>query len=362
MTRTRTIAAVLASLPLAALLTIVCVSATWSQTVTIPARVGKVEIPAQTIELPPQPLPDRGLTAEDLSKPGALQAFVDMAIDSGEIAQLPGGKIVVDPSPLMLTKDSTILRGVGANYGDRITGTVLVAKDPTRPIIAVRNALGVKIEDLGMLGTPESVCGVSLEGSNGALVFHTAIRDAALCRFKVGIRVSEPPGTRPGQNAAADTVIDHVRFTLCERPVETNHPQAVNTHLTGQCYFYACGTNQVNAGGRFLIRDAGANPIATVLTLASGGGNEMPSIIENFYADRTGRAPKPVAIDARGVQGQLIAVVRDYSMSTQADVDGKWSEIKHDNFIAPTGEWARANAVWDINAATFNAPGSKAPK
>lgn len=340
--------------------TCVYVGLALSQTVTIPARVGKVEIPAQTIELPPQPLPDRGLTAEDLSKPGALQAFVDMAIDSGEIAQLPGGKIVVDPAPLMLTKDSTILRGVGANYGDRITGTVLVAKDPTRPIIAVRNALGVKIEDLGMLGTPESVCGVSLEGSNGALVFHTAIRDAALCRFKVGIRVSEPPGTRPGQNAAADTVISHCRFTACETGVELNHGQSVNVHVQDQSYFYGVGTAVlVNAGGRVLIADSCANPVGTWLRVKSGGGNGMPLVLRNLYSDRTGGAPMPVLIDARGVEGSLIATVDGYSMSFQAALDGPFADCKHEHFVLPTAEWAKANAKIFVGPG-FNAAGSTA--
>lgn len=305
--------------------------------------------------LPPPSLPaTTSVTAAELSKPGALQAYVSELVAKNEPVQLPPGQI---KGNIVINRDAAIIRGSGCPYGDRIRGTVITPEDITKPTIQIRDALGVKIQDLGLLNCGD--VGISIEGSNGFFVFHTVFDDVAICRAKVGIRVSELPGTRIGQNTAADVRIRGCRMTRCERAVEVNHPQAVNIHITDQSYFYSCDTVAwINNGGRLLIENSCANPTKCWVKIVSGGGNQMPYILRNLYSDRSGGAPMPILCDASTILGGLMLVVDGYSCSYQTHLDGPAAENTHLHIITPKATWAKDNFKIDIRSG-WNAVGTK---
>lgn len=275
----------------------------------------------------PNPIP----TAAELSEPGALQAYVDSKHNAGEVCQLPPDKITGN---LWIDDDAVILRGSGTPYSNRNKGTVIVPADPSKPAVTIREAINVQLESFGI---QSAEIGVSLEGGPHNMVFQTVLRDVAVADAKVGVRVSEPPDTRKGQNAAADVVIDHCPFTRCEAAIETNHTQTLNVHVIGQSYFYRCGTAVVvNNGGRILIADSCCNGLGTWLRIHKAGGNLVPHVLRNLYSDRTGGVPAPIIVDARGCKDRLRVLVDVYTCPILPE-DGPWSKVAHRHFYGPDG-------------------------
>jgi hypothetical protein len=346
------------SLLLAAMLLLPTLCAAQPVTITTKDTIGNVVVPGQTItvELPEHvhPIPSETPTAEELSEPGALDRYVEARVKQGLTVKLPPGKITGN---LWIDDDSTIVEGAGDPYMRRVTGTVIVPADSAKPAVTVRNACKVKLRNFGILGAE---VGVSLEGSNGSLVLHTSLKDVAISGADVGVRVSELPGTRKNQNAAADVTIDHCTFNDCNRAIELNHPQSVNVHVTGQSYFYKTDTAVwINYGGRVLIADSCCNGLGAWLVLKKGGGNLVPCVLRNLYSDRTGGAAPPIIVDARGCTDRVRVLVDVYSCPFLT-ADGKWAEVTHRHFYPPDGSKdAAANSVikiadWDF----FNAAGS----
>lgn len=336
----------LRSLLLAALclLPTLCAAQTHKVRVNVPASQATFEI-----ELPTGP------TAADLSKPGALQAYVDSKHNAGEVCQLPPGKITGN---VWIDSDSVILRGCGCPYSDRKTGTVLIPADDTKPVITIREALNVQLNSFGIQNAPIAV---SLEGGPNNMTFHATLRDVAISDAKIGVRVSEPPDTRKGQNAAADVVISHCPFTRCETGIETNHTQTLNVHVIGQSYFYRCGTAVVvNNGGRILIADSCCNGLGTWLRIHKAGGNLVPHVLRNLYSDRSGGLLMPVIVDARGCKDRLRVLVDVYSCPHIESIDGPWGKVSHRHFYLPDGSRdAAGNSIIRIDDRDFfNAPGS----
>jgi hypothetical protein len=296
-------------------------------------------------------------TAAELSEPGALQAYVESKHHKGEICQLPPGVI---KGNVWINKDSVILRGCGCPCSNRKTGTVIVPADDTKPAITIREALNVQLADFGIQDAPLAV---SLVSGPRNMVFHTTLRDVGISDAKVGVRVSEPPDTRQGQNAAADLVIDHCFFTGVESGVEMNHNQTLNVHVIGQSYFYRCGTAvMVNNGGRILIADSCCNGLGTWLRIHQAGGNLVPNVLRNIYSDRSGGTPAPIIVDARGCKGRVRVLVDVYTCPIIPS-DGPWADVTHRHFYGPDGSAdAAANSIIKIaDLDFFNAPGVTTP-
>lgn len=305
---------------------------------------------AQPVTLPP--------SAKELSEPGKLQEWADACVASGETIKLPIGRITGN---LFIDDDATTIEGQGSPYGTRPQGTIIVPADATKPAVTIRNAVGCQVKSLGIAGAD---VGVSLEGSNGALVLNTKLEDVAVVSARVGVQVSEPPGTRLNQNAAADVVINHCRFTLCAKAIELNHPQSVNVHVTGQSYFYRTGTAVwINNGGRVLIADSCCNGLGTWLVLKKGGGNLTPCVLRNLYSDRSGGAAMPVIVDARGCKDRVRVLVDVYSCP-YLPADGPWADVKHRHFYGPDGSTdAAKNSIIKVQDLDyFNAPGITNPQ
>lgn len=287
-------------------------------------------------------------TAADLSVPGALQTYADACVANKQPIRLPPGEIS-QANALYIDDDSTIVEGMGFQYGNRTTGTVLKSTNPSTPVIQIRNALCCTIKNLGVRQPAQTVnntegVGISLEGSIGSLVFHTKIENVGVLWCDVGVRVSEPTGTRVDQAAAADVVINHSLFQSCDKAVEVNNNQSPNVHLTNQCYFY--DINNViwaNNGGRFLVENCCGNPARTILRMLKGGGNLAPSVIRNWYADRTGGAAAPIIVDARGCPDAIRVLIDVYSMSYNSGIDGPYDQFIHNHIYLPDGNPTAAN-------------------
>jgi hypothetical protein len=240
---------------------------------------------------------------------------------------------------------------------------VIVPADPSKPAVTIREAINVQLESFGIqsadIAKPIAV-GVSLEGGPSNMVFQTVLRDVAIADAEVGVRVSELPGTRPGQNAAADVVIDHCPFTRCEAAVETNHTQTLNVHVIGQSYFYRCGTAVVvNNGGRILIADSCCNGLGAWLRIHKAGGNLVPHVLRNLYSDRSGGLPMPIIVDARGCKDRLRVLVDVYTCP-HIGTDPPWAEVTHRHFYPPDGsrDAAEKSIIKIADPAFFMAPGS----
>lgn len=316
-----------------------------------------VPTPSPSIDIP---------TAAELSEPGVMAAYLEDRISAGWDVPLPGGEINAN---IYIDQDSVLLRGTSYQLRGRSFGTRIRPANPALPTIQIRNADCVTLENLGVLQTDPSPSafagvGVSIEGSDGSLTFHTTLSKVAFMNYATGVQVSEPVGTRVGQNAAADVVIDRCIFTNCTNGVVSNHAQSVNVHITNQTYFYSVANAAlINNGGRFLINNCCANPVVTILKILGGGRNLQPSIIRNFYSDRTGGAPAPIVVDARGCSGSIKVLIDAYSMSYNADVSGPFEDFVHTHFYLPDGNDFAANTsiIRVADRDFFNAPGTIVP-
>lgn len=296
-------------------------------------------------------------SAADLSAPNKLQEYFDDCLENYGFCQLPKGTITGN---LFIDTSSAILRGCGAPYSDRQTGTVIVPADPELPAITIREALHVQIESLGI---QDADLGVSLEGGPTNLVFQTVLRDVGIADVTLGVRVSEPSGTREGQNAAADVTISHCTFTRNDVCVELNHSQALNVHLIDQCFLYTCGTGvKVNIGGRVLISGCSCNALGTWLRLLTAGGNYVPHVMRDIYSDRSGGAAAPIILDARGCSDRVRFLI-DVFTSPHIAGDPPYNEVTHRFFYGPDGSAdAIANSFIEIaNPNMFIAPGNINP-
>lgn len=272
-------------------------------------------------------------TAAELSVPGALQNYVNSRLTEGWDVQLPAGIITGNISISGGTRHSSIIRGAGFQYRAHTTGTIIRPYDTNIPTVQIRNALSCSLRDFGIHHDTISGIGLSIEGSDGALVFHTKVDNVSFDKCATGIQIAEPAGTRDTQNTAADVVINHCMFSSGTYGVLVNHPQSVNIHVTGQSYFYSVDEAvRVVEGGRVLIADCCANPVGTWLRLLKAGGNLWPSIIRNCYSDRTGGAAPPIIVDARGCDGACRVLIDAFSVSSR---DGDPPELDHDYFYLP---------------------------
>lgn len=272
-------------------------------------------------------------TAAELSVGDALQEYFDECIATYGYCQLPPGTIT---GHLFIDNPGAILRGCGAPYGDRKTGTVIVPSDIEVPVITVREAIHVQLESFGI---QDADLGISLEAGPSNLVFQNIYRDLAFANVELAVRVSEPPGTRTGQNAAADLVLSHCIFTQCDICVEMNHTQSLNIHLIDQCFLYSCGTAVwINNGGRVLISGCSCNGLGTWFRMLVSGGNLVPCVLDNTYNDRTGGVDAPIILDARGCTAATRFLVSGaFTSPWISGVDPPYDEVTHRFFYGPDG-------------------------
>lgn len=362
MTRTRTIAAVLASLPLAALLTIVCVSATWSQTVTIPARVGKVEIPAQTIELPPSPLPQKWPTAKELSEPGALQWYIEASLKDEGRCVLPVGVIrISEPIKLRWVQGGTI-EGAGPTYAPSDSksdwrtnpaviqaNTTIVTSDPNKPVLDLSAVIGLEVAKLSI---ETSGVGVLYRDSPGGGSMFNTLRKVSFHGCTIGFKAGEKL-TDPN---SADVTFDGCTWRSCKTCCEVNNNQGVNYLFHGLCWAIECDRFAVlNAGGLANLQGVCGMNVGTWLTIVAGGGNNQPSRIEQLYSDRTASFPPPVLVDASKATAHYRVLVDGVKVTYHGASDAKqWPDFVAFREMPNAAVWKSTITVRDPD--TINWP------
>lgn len=302
----------------ALLLTVLVRVPLWSQTLTIPAQTGRVEIPAQTVELPDHhhPIPQTVPTAEELSAPGALQDYVNESLTKDGRCVLPPGVIKTDRPIELLQIHGGVIEGSGPAYvgADSKSGwrtgqstlqasTLIVATDPTRPAIVMRATITPELRNFGI---ETAGVGVAYQHRTGWGNAFARLHRVSFHGCEIGFKA----GDERGDHNAADVTLDGCLWFDCQTGLEVNHQQGVNYLFDGLCYFQHVARAVVfNEGGFSHLDNCAGFGVGTWLTIKGGGPNLMPCRITHLYSDRTKNTPPPVIVDASQASEQVRVVV-----------------------------------------------------
>jgi hypothetical protein len=310
-----------------------------------------------SLDLPQPP------TAEELSKPGALQAFIDAS--NGYPIQLPPG--VIRTKPLKLNSHGGVIRGCGlpCHPHDSATGwrsatipqgvTYLVPDgDSTEPLITLEKCEGLRLQDFGVQTTG---VGVHLVAQRGWGNFHTLLDRVAFHGCSIGFNA--------GQTATDPNGAD-VEFRTClwkgnKTCVRVNHSQGVNFDFVGQSRAEYCGTFlHLAGGGVSRIEGLTAFGLGTVLKVDSGGGNLSPLWVGRLYLDREPTQPPTAIVDAADAVGAVRVKIDGYHVSGKASdyttVDGVrvWGWPDHQYVIRPRNASVNRDSIIKISDPELN--------
>jgi len=274
-------------------------------------------------------------TAEALSEPGALQAYVDeaFAADAGPI-RLPRGVIRYDETLVISRRNGGVIRGAGACYApDRPEapqvgwldpavrrGTLLHYTGPAdRPAVLIRDSLHLVLGDLAIQA--DGGVGLSFEVSRGwGNNYHTLER-VWLLACKTGV-VCGRSGTPFN---CADLSFQGCGFRRCQTGFKSYADQNVGYWFTNGCYWLSCERAiDLVRGGNVAVRDAGTNgPMTAFLTIRQGGVNNAISKIDFLRIDRTGgdTSDRFRVVDASEARGTVRVVVDGLQITNLAGDD-----------------------------------------
>lgn len=262
-------------------------------------------------------------TAEELSEPGALQAYLDEAFAKkpGDI-RLPSGVIRYSETLSIKRRNGGVIRGAGAVYASDDPeapqigwrdpkvrrGTLLHYSGPAdEPAVLVRDSLQLVLSDFAIQA--DGATGMRFEVSRGWGNNHHTLE-------RIGFIASEC-GVECGLNGlpfnCADISFQGCVFNRCRTGLRTHAPQNVAYWFTNGCYWLSCDRPiDLVKGGNVCVRDAGTNgPMTAFLTIRQGGVNAAVSKIDFLRIDRTGGTPEDRfrVVDASQARGGVRVVV-----------------------------------------------------
>lgn len=260
--------------------------------------------------LPMQP------TAEQLSEPGALDAFVTDSLKASGRCVLPPGVIKTDRPISLQRVHGGVIEGAGPPYagadsksGWRIhpdtiqANTLIVMSDPSQPAIVMAAAINVELRNFGVETSGVGIAYRQVPGWGNA---YAHLHRVAFHGCEIGFKA----GDQRGDHNAADVTFDGCLFFKCKTGLEVNHQQGVNYLFDGLCFFGHVERAVVfNDGGFSHLDNCTGFGVGTWLTLKGGGPNLMPCRITHLYSDRTKDDPPPVIVDATGATNQVRVVV-----------------------------------------------------
>ena len=271
----------------------------------------------------PQPSASGVPTAEDLSEPGALQAYLDdaFATTPGEI-RLPSGVIRYTETLRIQRRNGGVIRGAGAVYASDDPeapqhgwrdpkvrrGTLLHYAGPAdEPAVRVRDSLQLVLADFAIQA--DGATGIRFEVTRGWGNNHHTLERVGFIASECGVEC----GREGLPYNCADISFQGCLFHRCPTGFRSHAPQNVDFWFTDGCYWLTCDRPiDLVKGGNVSVRDAGTNgPMTAFLTIRQGGVNAAVSKIDFLRIDRTGGSPEDRfrVVDASRARGGVRVVV-----------------------------------------------------
>lgn len=266
-------------------------------------------------------------TAAELSKPGALQTYLEASLKRDGRCVLPRGDI-------RLSETLEIPKSCGGGiYG---AGAAHTTHDDRSGWNSVFNGTRLIYEgdDAAIRWRPTkhfTLCDVSIEAPEAMGIHYVyergwgasanSVEGCALHRCVVGFAAGEAES----DHNAAEVTFDGVRFDRCAIGLLVRHHQGVNYHLLG-CDFNFCDTAvRCLNGGLVSIRDCYGYATKTYLRIDRAGMNVSPYIIDGLACDRRSKDghPMPVIVDCRRVRHNCYVSARNIKVTADWGEEGK---------------------------------------
>ena len=271
-----------------------------------------------------------GPTAEDLSKPGALQEWIDTSLQATGRVQLPEGVIKTDPIVIRRLHGGKI-EGVGPTYAppgvgsgwatDRATQavTTIIANDPSKPLVTLEDVINTTLEGFGLKTDGVGILYVNGPGFGSSYLRLTRV---AFWGGTVGFQAGE----KQSDKNCADVLFDQCLWSQCKTGFLCVNTQGMNYHFVNQCWWLHTPRAVVfDDGGNSILRDCCGYGVGTWLTVNSGGGNLSPIRISNLFSDRNGDIPPAVIVDCSEAIRPTRVVVDGVRVTRVAGDAEKWT-------------------------------------
>ncbi len=255
-------------------------------------------------------------TAEALSEPRALAAYVTESLTTTGRCVLPVGVIKTDTPVVLKRLHGGVIEGAGPAYAPAESrngwrshpetiqaSTLIVATDPTQPAIVLEAAINTELRNFSVETTGVGVAYKQVPGwGNANAYLHRVAFHGCGIAFKAGEKSTD--------HNAADVTFNGCQFYRCGTGLEVNHLQGVNYLFDGMCFFGHVDRAVVfNEGGFSHLENCTGFDVGTWLTLSGGGSNLMPCRITHLYSDRKKEDTPPVIVDASRATNQTRVLV-----------------------------------------------------
>ena len=257
-------------------------------------------------------------TAEELSKPGALQAYINNGMRTGEV-KLPMGTITFNKTIWIPRTNGGTISGYGAPYHpdpqhgwnrkDIFRGTRLKYTGPIEePAIIWRSSHGQTLEKFG----------VETEGDIGILYPHTPGWGGADCdvkqvSFYAPNGVGFQAGEKKGDFNCADINFYSCQFGWCERGFVSKNTQALVFFFHSLRAIRCETVIDQEHGGSVSVFGAGLYDVDTFYRCGQGGVNTQPCVFVNIRCDRNANRLNPIPptqlIDSSDASSTFVASV-----------------------------------------------------
>lgn len=294
-------------------------------------------------------------TAEELSEPGALQAYCDDRASRGLKIVLPPGYIRNANVSLAYYHGVEIV-GSGCSHVSpsskngwrthpqvKKAFTILVSGDATKPVIRLAPCMELKLSDFSIKSDGIGVDWPQWRGWGGA---HLKIDSVNFHDCSVGLRA----GREKSDHNAADASFHNCTFDHCGVGLQVNHNQGVNYVFTGLNYFYDVPIAvHLRNGGAVVASSLHGYGVKTWCRMEGGGSNLNPQFYCQFiYSDRSLPSKTsydlnrpypvnspPVILDAYKATGTVKAYVGAVKGTWDSTRDGKLNS-EHNFLLAPS--------------------------
>ncbi len=293
-------------------------------------------------------------SAEELSQPGALQAYVDTKASKGETVILPPG--VIKGNLNLTYYHGVTIKGAGPSHisltnknGWRThpqvkqSYTIIKPEDESKAVIRFKPCMELKLQDFSIDTRGIAIDFPEHRGWGGA---HIHLDRVNMHYAKIGFRA----GKEKGDHNAADVSFTNCTFDHCDIGLQVNHNQGVNYVFTGLNYFYDCPLAvHLKNGGAVVASSLHGYGVKTWCRMEGGGSNLNPQFYCDFiYSDRSLPSQTsidldrpypvnspPILLDASIATGTVKAYVGAVKGTWNAYRDGKLNN-EHNFILAPS--------------------------
>ena len=271
-------------------------------------------------ESPGEPM---AVTAESLSVPGALQAYVDRQLAAQGVCVLPPGRIALTETLVFRREMGARLVGsghadvalaepkLGWNWPDVDRTTRLVGQmSPDQPVVRLEGVATCSLEHLTVSHARGGDC-IHYPANGWGGPTRTTLDRVAMTDGRVGFKA----GDSSGDHNAADVAFRGCVFRrLTEAGLEVNNHQGMNYAFSDLTYWaYVPVAIHLKAGGNVYVHGCASVATPCLLRIDSGGVNNATSVVSGFKFDVAHDKPC-VVVDASRARGRVLVDVTGVGM------------------------------------------------